>query len=259
MKSNILRFTVAFGAAALIHDFTGAGFAQTGIGQVKPPQSKTVAQTQPVLKGFPFTNESLSYTVNWPSGLSLGEAHLSATAVPDGWRFEMGLDAGIPGFTVKDTYKSSSSGPDLCSVSFSKDWAHGAKKGGDTVAIDQATSTETRTPANSDGVAKHIVPACIRDALTFLYYARREMGQGRVPVAQEIIFGATYNGSFQYAGAETIPVGDKPTITDKLVCHIKGPASDIQFDAYFDRDPARTPVSVRVPLPLGKFSLEIVR
>jgi len=103
------------------------------------------------------------------------------------------------------------------------------------------------------------VPGCVRDALTFLFYARREMGQGRVPVAQEIIFGAIYNGSFEYTGAETIPVGGKPTVTDKVVCHITGPASDITFDAYFDRDPARTPVSIRVPLPVGKFSLELVR
>jgi hypothetical protein len=103
------------------------------------------------------------------------------------------------------------------------------------------------------------VPACVRDALTFLYYARRELGQGKVPVAQEIIFGAIYNGSFEYAGAETITVSNKRVLTDRILCHIKGPASDIQFDAYFDRDPARTPVAIKVPLPLGKFSLELVR
>ena len=59
--------------------------------------------------------------------------------------------------------------------------------------------------------------------------------------------------------ARNHPVGDKQSLTDKIVCHIKGPASDIQFDAYFDRDPARTPLSIRVPLAVGKFSLEIVR
>ena len=85
-------------------------------------------------------------------------------------------------------------------------------------------------------------------------------GQGRVPEAQKISFsGAKYNASLQYAGAETIVVGNKSTLTDKMVCQIKGPASDVQFDAYFDRDAARTPVSIRVPLPLGKFSLELVR
>ena len=31
--------------------------------------------TVPALTGFPFTNETLHYTLSWPSGLSLGEAH----------------------------------------------------------------------------------------------------------------------------------------------------------------------------------------
>ena len=216
------------------------------------------APDKPVLKGFPFTNESLSYTVNWPSGLSLGEAHLSATGIKSGWKFDLGLDASIPGFAVKDNFNSTSS-PDLCSETFSKDAVHGSRKSKESVTVDAASSTATRVNEKGAGAAKMAVPGCVRDALTFLFYARREMGQGRVPVAQEIIFGAIYNGSFEYTGAETIPVGGKPTVTDKVVCHIKGPASDITFDAYFDRDPARTPVSIRVPLPVGKFSLELVR
>jgi Protein of unknown function (DUF3108) len=253
MKHAVLRLAVIIAmttGAGIIQSFIPGGLVQPVFAQPAPPK--------PVLKGFPFTNESLSYTVNWPSGLTLGEAHLSATGVPSGWRFELGLDASIPGFAVKDAFHSSASA-DLCSETFSKDSTHGSRKNTETVTIDPATSTATRTPGKGDGVSKTPVPACLRDALDFLFYARREMGQGRVPVAQEIDFGAIYNGSFDYAGAETIPVGGKPTVTDKIVCHIKGPASDIQFDAYFDRDPARTPVSIRVPLALGKFSLELVR
>lgn len=249
MKRAVFRIAAIIGVAVL-QSLLPAGVGQTGFAQPAP--------TKPVLKGFPFTNESLSYTVNWPSGLSLGEAHVSATGVPSGWRFELGLDASIPGFAVKDAFNSTSTA-ELCSETFSKDSVHGSRKGKETVTVDTQTSTATRTPANGVGAAKMPVPGCVRDALTFLYYARREMGQGRVPVSQEIIFGSIYNGSFEYTGAETIPVGGKPTVTDKLVCHIKGPASDIQFDAYFDRDPARTPVSIRVPLSLGKFSLELVR
>jgi hypothetical protein len=224
---------------------------------IQPAQPQT-GPAKPDLTGFPFTNESLSYTVNWPTGLSLGEAHLSATGIVKGWHFELGLDASVPGFAVKDIYQANAS-PDLCSELFIKDFVHGSRKNSETVTIDQAKATATRTPGSGAGASKMTVPACVRDALTFLYYARRELGQGRVPEAQDIIFGAMYNASLQYAGAETILVGDKRTLTDKIVCHIKGPASDIQFDAYFDRDAARTPVSIRVPLPLGKFSLEIVR
>ncbi len=236
-------------------------FVQGGSGKTGSAQSAS-GQTSPAkptaLTGFPFTNESLTYTVNWPSGLNLGEAHLSATGTSTGWHFELSLDASVPGFAVKDTYGSTASA-ELCSETFSKDLSHGSRKNNEKVTIDKETSTATRTPANGVGSSKITVPDCIHDALTFLFYARRELGQGRVPPAQEIIFGATYNASLQYAGAETIQVGEKHVLTDKVVCHIKGPASDVQFDAYFDRDAARTPLSVRVPLPIGKFSLEIVR
>jgi hypothetical protein len=254
-----LRVTVRLAVVCGIVAYSPQLGAQTKF--VQTPVQSSPAQTspaKPLLTGFPFTNESLSYTVTWPSGLPLGEAHLSATGTSTGWRFELSLDAGIPGFAVKDTYGSTASA-DLCSETFTKDLSHGSRKGSEKVTIDRATSTATRTPANGLGSSKITVPDCIHDALAFLFYARRELGQGRVPPAQEIIFGAIYNSSLQYAGAETILVGDKHVLTDKVICHIKGPASDIQFDAYFDRDAARTPLAVRVPLPIGKFSLELVR
>jgi hypothetical protein len=257
-----MRIAVLGGIVALVFCFPDAlqlG-AQTKTAQTKSAQTASgqSGPAKPVLTGFPFTNESLSYTVNWPSGLTLGDAHLSATGTSTGWRFELSLDAGMSAFAVKDTYSSTASA-ELCSETFSKDLLHGARKGSETVTIDKATSTATRTPANGVGSSTIPVPDCIHDALTFLFYARRELGQGRVPTPQEVIFGATYNASLQYAGPETIQVGEKHVLTDKVVCHIKGPASDVQFEAYFDRDAARTPLSVRVPLPIGKFSLEIVR
>jgi hypothetical protein len=247
MKPAFFRLAVLLSASAV-----SCGFAQTAPAQPAP--------AKPVLKGFPFTNESLSYVALWPSGLNAGEAHMSANSSSTGWQFELTMNATIPGFLVQDTYRSTATA-ELCSVSFSKDLVHGSRKTKETVTIDKEKGTATRSTANSDGKSTVNVPDCIHDALSFLYYARREMGQGRVPTSQEIIFGAIYNGMFQYAGAETIPVGTakKPTVTDKLICHIKGPASEIQFEAYFDRDPARTLVSVRVPLPVGKFSLELVR
>ena len=35
-------------------------------------------------------------------------------------------------------------------------------------------------------------PACAKDALTFLYYVRRELSQGRMPPQQTMFFGASY-------------------------------------------------------------------
>jgi hypothetical protein len=33
----------------------------------------------------------------------------------------------------------------------------------------------------------------------------------------------------------------------------------VQFEVYFARNPARTPLLFRVPLALGRFSMELVR
>ncbi len=47
--------------------------------------------------GFPWQNESLRYSINWQSGLSLGEATLGAHKSDKGWEFEATVNAGVPG------------------------------------------------------------------------------------------------------------------------------------------------------------------
>jgi hypothetical protein len=95
--------------------------------------------------------------------------------------------------------------------------------------------------------------------LTLLFYARRELGQGRVPPAQQVLYGGLYQARLDYAGAQMIQVAGKPVQTDKIVCGLKGPSSNLQFEIYFARDPARTPLLFKVPLAVGKFSMELVR
>jgi hypothetical protein len=92
-----------------------------------------------------------------------------------------------------------------------------------------------------------------------LFYARRELGQGRVPAPQQILFGGLYDMTLTYAGEQTIQVGGKPAISDKVLCSVKGPSSSEEFEMYFARDPARTPLLVKVPFPVGSFSMELVR
>ena len=54
-------------------------------------------------------------------------------------------------------------------------------------------------------------------------------------------------------------IGDKPEVSDKIICTVKGPASETKFEAYYARDAARTPLMFVVPLKAGRFSLELVR
>jgi hypothetical protein len=83
------------------------------------------------------------------------------------------------------------------------------------------------------------------------------MGQGRVPPAQQILFGGLYDIRLVYTGPQTIPVNQKPVVTDKVMGTVKGPTSNVDFEMYFARDPARTPLLVKIPFAVGSFSLEL--
>ncbi len=50
------------------------------------------------------------------------------------------------------------------------------------------------------GKSEFAIPTCGRDALTFQYFARREMGQGRVPPAGKVFFGSGYEVKTVYTG-----------------------------------------------------------
>jgi hypothetical protein len=217
------------------------------------------AACAPAQTGFPFTDETLHYAVNWPSGVSLGEAHMTAShdKTLKQWNFELTLDASVPSFAVSDKY-TAASGEDLCSLSFEKKIAHGARKSHEKIAIDQHAMVATRETIGG-GKSDLSVSSCARDALTFLYFARRELGQGRVAPHERILYGSAYQIRLEYTGAQSIKVNNKKYEADRLVAVLKGPASETTFEMFFARDPARTPLMIRVPLSLGMFSMELSR
>jgi hypothetical protein len=206
--------------------------------------------------GFPFTAESLNYSVNWPSGLSLGDGHLRATQQAGNWSFDLTLDASVPGFDVIDHYHSGATS-DFCSTSFERTSSHGRRKTKETETI--SNGEVTRETENGGGESKMNAQACVKDALTFLFFTRRELGQGRVPPPQQILFGSLYTARLNYVGAPVIRVGGKPEQSDMLTCTMTGPISTIKFEMYFARDAARTPLLIRVSLQMGSFAMELVR
>ena len=210
--------------------------------------------------GFPFQDESLRYSINWPSGLGLGEAVFNAHRTSTGWTLDLSIEAAIPGFAVNDKFQSSTT-TDLCSLEFRRDISHGSKKTREKTTFDQQKGTAhrvTELPADG-GITDFGIPSCARDALAFVYLVRREMGQGRVAPAQKVFFGSGYTIDLKYTGAVNIPVSGKQTVTDRLVVTLKGPKADSTFDILFARDAARTPLQIKIPVSVGNLSVELVR
>jgi hypothetical protein len=217
-----------------------------------------------------FENEQLHYNINWPSGLSLGEAQLRASLskpAPDSksgadaagrLHLEFTLDAGIPSYTVSDQYRSEASA-DFCSAEFQRTIAHGSsKKTDEKLTFDQQNGTASRETSGG-GKTELKLPACGKDALAFLYYVRHELSQGRIPPPQTIFLGAPYDVRIEFMGTQKIPLGETQVEADRVTVSVKGPSSEISFEVFFLKDAARTPALVRVPLALGKFSMELVR
>ncbi len=228
-----------------------AALAQTSV--------KTPAPAAPVREGFPFTDETLHYSMNWQSGLSMGDAAMTAHRTGGGWDFSVTVNAGVPGFAIADKYTSSTD-TGICSQQLDRDTSHGGKRTNETTTFDQRAGTARRVtlfPA-SGGKSTYEVPSCARDALAYTYYARIELGQGRVPPPQQVFFGSPYMVRLEYGGAQNITIDQKNTITDKLTVSVRGPKSDSTFEIFFARDPARTPLRVRIPGTLGTFTLELV-
>lgn len=211
---------------------------------------------QAKLTGFPFTEEDLNYSVLWPTGLSLGEAHLHAKRAGEKWNFTLTIDAGVPGFAVKDTYHSVTVPevePNFCSVAFDRTTTHGAHVVNEKETIDRERAVAHR------GDNQIPVPACVKDALAYLFWARREMGQGRVPASQDVLLGPLHSLRVDYVGGPMITMNGKQVQTDEVTCAWGMGSSAVMFDVYFARDAARTPLRITAPTAMGKFSMELVR
>ncbi len=202
--------------------------------------------------------EALNYTVNWPSGLSLGESKLTAKRAGGRWELEFALEAAVPGFEVNDMVRSIAL-DEFCSVEFEKQLKHGKRKAHERTTFDARRGVATRQTLGGGGKTEIPASPCSRDALAFLYFLRSELGQGRLPAAQTVFFGAQYRTGVQYRGAQRLVLNDAAVEADRLTVSLKGPASEHTFEIYFARDAVRTPLLIRVPLALGTFSMELVR
>lgn len=206
----------------------------------------------------PVFGESLSYTINWPSGLSLGEAQLSSQAPAQSngnWNFSLEIDASIPAYAVRDDYKSTATS-EYCSVQFDKTFAHGQHRNQETITFDQNAHSATRETSGG-GKSDISVGTCARDPLAYIQFLRHELAEGRLPQPQQVIYGASYQVRVDYSGKQMVRYAGQNVEADRIVASIKGPASSLDVEMFFSRDAAHTPLVVRIPVALGTFSLEL--
>jgi hypothetical protein len=240
-----------------------AASASTSGAKDAPPAKDTAPAKQADASkptGFPNTGESLNYSLNWPTGASLGEAHLRAAKSDDGWQFDFSMEAKVPGFAVSDHYHSSAD-PQMCSLELEKQTTHGARTAHEKTVFDYRAGNATRTTLVEGGGHTDIgIDNCAHDGLDYVFYARRELGQGHgVPPRQDVLFGASYSVRMEFAGVQDVVVGGKHHQADHVMLYLKGPVADSQLEIFFDRDTARTPLIIKAPLPIGKLSMELVR
>lgn len=202
--------------------------------------------------------ESLRYSINWASGLSLGEATLRSDKGKEGWDFGVTMDASIPGFALRDDYHAGAT-LDFCSVELDKTFTHGSKKADEKITFDQQNHTATRQTQNGGGKTDLSISSCAKDALTFMQFARNELAQGRLVPQQPVDFGSLYNVRVEFTGTQRIKVGDKAVDADRILATVKGPTTDVTVEIFFARDAARTPLLARIPLALGAFTVELIR
>jgi hypothetical protein len=199
--------------------------------------------------------EQLRYTVNWPSGLSLGEGEMSSAIKGEGYEYSLRLDASIPGVPIEDRYRSRTRAG-FCSESFEKESRHGNRVTSETLTFEPGKVIR-KTNVEGGGRTEIATGECARDALAFFYFLRSELQKGRLPPAQAIYFGAPYQISVRFSGTHPIQVNGNPAKGDKLIITAKGPASETSFEIFFAKDRERTPLLIRAAFPLGVFSMEL--
>src|SRR3954453_664726 len=144
----------------LVFIFTAGLCAEACFGQTAQKVTPALAAA-PKLTGFPFQDETLRYSVKWPSGLSLGDAVFSARHTQSGWNFETTIDAGVPGFAIKDAYRSSVT-EEGCSLELERSFSHGSKKSREKTTFDQQKRRATRvtTLPENGGNTDIDIPSC---------------------------------------------------------------------------------------------------
>lgn len=208
--------------------------------------------------GFPFPeDERLSFSIDWPSGLSVGSAEFRARFVDPGWRFQTALRATLPEIEVNDAFVSRTDEA-LCSIEFEKHVRHGRKRAHESLRFGPGTVRRTNLEGNSaDPPGMEPAGSCAQDALAYLYHLRRDLAAGRIPPPADVFFGARYRVTLRHAQTRRIVLHAERLLADEIRAVVRGPAAEHSFSIYFGRDEARTPLLFRVEVEGTPFTMQL--
>ena len=199
--------------------------------------------------------EYLAYDVTRTSGLSLGETTFRAEATAEGWAFEMTLQVSLPTLEIQEEYRAKAD-VSLCSMEFSKNASRSEQKTQERVEFDpQAREAVGNTVQGRE--SKLPLSSCARDGLTFLYFLREQLAAGRIPPPDSIYFGTQYQIGVKYLETGDIEVDGELRPSDRIQVDLSGPKSQLDFEIFFGKDEARTPLLIRIPLETGAFWLRL--
>ena len=247
----------------------------------------------------PMNAETLRYTINWQSGLSLGEAALQTSkggSLPEPTAKVADPPAPATGASAESAPPAESKKPptpeapkspaggwvskltlDAAVPGFVIRDEYKAKADPEfcsqelmrTVKRGVAESAETSTfdqknkkitrETKNGGRSVMDTTECAHDALTFLQFMRDELAQGRLVPHQSVYLGSKYDLQITYVGNDVVKLGDRRIDADQIRVNCHGPKSDFDVFIYFAKDDNRTPLMARLPLTLGTFTVELTR
>jgi hypothetical protein len=176
------------------------------------------------------------------------ELHLEATLIAD-----------LPQHRVSYTF-SAVADEQLCSREFRQRSREGSNAWEELLEFDQAGRSVRIT---RDGqVSERAIPTCARDPLTQLYFFRRQLARGDLPIGTPQATGTFFLGdeySLRYEAVTPTPVspGAKQFEGDRFLVTFRGAGGESSFEVWIRADASRTPVAARMVFPLAVFTAEL--
>lgn len=201
------------------------------------------------------SGETLKLRLLWPSGVTLGEAVMSATAGQNDLHFEMTVEADLPIHNISGSFTSIATREGLCSIQYHRKMNEGPKVSEESIDFDQKAHQARRTLGGQTATLP--IPQCARDPLTFLYYYRNQLATGSPADLSTFFLGPERSLEVKPAGTEKVSAGGRERSAGKYLVTYHGPNSARTFDLWFSADGAREPVLIRLPSSLAIFSAEL--